>query len=71
MIKIEFEEDKFFKTRSSLNLSNLAATYVPTNAICSIIGDEALDFQVRNGAGYCFLSITTKKREIKVIDILD
>jgi hypothetical protein len=37
----------------------LAATYVSTRGPGSIIGDEELDFQVRNGTGYDLLSITT------------
>ena len=38
-----------------------AATYVSTTESCSIISDEALDFRVRNGAGYFHLSVTTCK----------
>jgi hypothetical protein len=40
----------------------VAATYVPTSVTGSIIGDERLDFQVRNGAGYDPLSNPTTKR---------
>ena len=37
----------------------LAAAYVSTRGPCSIISDEVLDFQVRNGTGYFHFSITT------------
>ena len=40
----------------------VAATYVPTDVACSIIGDGRLDFQVRNGAGYDPPSSPTTKR---------
>ena len=40
----------------------VAATYIPTSVAGSIIGDERLDFQVRNGAGYDPLSRPTTKR---------
>ena len=43
-----------------------ASTYIPTLAKCSIISDEELNCQVRNGAGCVLLSIDTKKREIKI-----
>ena len=45
----------------------MALTYIPTNVACSIIGDERLDFQVRNGAGYDPLSSSTTKRRINTI----
>ena len=38
---------------------NYAATYIPTPEGCSIISDERLSFQVRNGAGRFPLSIAT------------
>ena len=37
----------------------LATTYIPTLVKSSIISDEVLDFQVRNGAEYFHLSIVT------------
>ena len=40
----------------------MAATYIPTDVACSIIGDGRLDFQVRNGAGYDPPSSPTTKR---------
>ena len=40
----------------------VAATYIPTDVACSIIGDGRLDFQVRNGAGYDPPSSPTTKR---------
>jgi hypothetical protein len=43
----------------------LASTYVPTPERCSIIGDEGLDFQVRNGSGYFPLSKDTRKSRWK------
>ena len=42
---------------------NVAATYIPTSVACSIIGDERLNFQVRNGAGCDPLSNPTTKRK--------
>lgn len=42
-----------------------ALTYIPTLEKCSIIGEEKLNCQVRNGAGCFLLSINTRKREIK------
>ena len=42
----------------------MAATYIPTDVACSIIGDGRLDFQVRNGAGYDPPSSPTTKRKI-------
>ena len=44
-------------------LNELAATYVSTGGPSSIIGDEVLDYQVRNGAGYFHFSLTTSKFE--------
>ena len=44
-------------------LNELAATYVSTRGPCSIIGDEVLDYQVRNGTGYFHFSLTTSKFE--------
>ena len=41
----------------------LAAAYVSTRGPGSIIGDEVLDFQVRNGTGYFHFSIATSKVE--------
>ena len=41
----------------------VAATYIPTDVACSIIGDGRLDFQVRNGAGYDPPSNPTTKRD--------
>lgn len=41
----------------------VAATYIPTDVACSIIGDGRLDFQVRNGAGYDPPSSPTTKRD--------
>ena len=38
---------------------NYAATYIPTSETGSIISDERLSFQVRNGAGRFPLSIAT------------
>ena len=43
----------------------LAAAYVSTRGPGSIIGDEVLDFQVRNGTGYFHFSIATSKVEWK------
>lgn len=42
-----------------------AAAYVSTRGPGSIIGDEVLDFQVRNGTGYFHFSIATSKVECK------
>ena len=41
----------------------MASTYVPTPVGGSIIGDVRLDFQVRDGAGYCPHSSDTIKRD--------
>ena len=41
-------------------LKKQAATYVPTNEICSIISDEELSFWVRNGARRDLFSITMR-----------
>ena len=41
----------------------MALTYVPTPEGGSIIGDERLNFRVRNGAGCDPLSKSTTKRE--------
>ena len=43
----------------------LAAAYVSTRGPGSMIGDEVLDFQVRNGTGYFHFSIATSKVEYK------
>lgn len=50
-------EKSFEKTQE------LAAAYVSTRGPGSIIGDEVLDFQVRNGTGYFHFSIATSKVE--------
>ena len=47
--------------------SNLATAYVSTPEGSSIISDEVLDFQVRNGAGYDHFSVITRKLSIKHI----
>ena len=47
------------------NTQELAAAYVSTRGPGSIIGDEVLDFQVRNGTGYFHFSIATSKVECK------
>ena len=53
--------------RKKLNVKTqeLAAAYVSTRGPGSIIGDEVLDFQVRNGTGYFHFSIATSKVECK------
>ena len=59
------------KIRSFLGINfriktqELAAAYVSTRGPGSIIGDEVLDFQVRNGTGYFHFSIATSKVEYK------
>ena len=55
-MKIIWEKDK-----RSNKKPNVAATYIPTRGPGSIIGDERLDFQVRNGTGYDPLSNPTTK----------
>lgn len=51
---------------SRINISPIpASTYIPTLAKCSIISEEELNCQVRNGARCVLLSIDTRKREIK------
>ena len=49
--------------RSCVKTQELAAAYVSTRGPGSIIGDEVLDFQVRNGTGYFHFSIATSKVE--------
>ena len=46
-----------------IKTQELAAAYVSTRGPGSIIGDEVLDFQVRNGTGYFHFSIATSKVE--------
>ena len=59
------ELDNEFKLKEALNkkTQELAAAYVSTRGPGSIIGDEVLDFQVRNGTGYFHFSIATSKVE--------
>ena len=50
---------------------NYAATYIPTRGPGSIIGDERLDFQVRNGTGYDPLSNpTTKSSKFTMMNLI-
>ena len=51
--------------KSFVKTQELAAAYVSTRGPGSIIGDEVLDFQVRNGTGYFHFSIATSKVECK------
>ena len=55
--------------KEKLNLK-AAATYISTPDRSSIIGDGRLDFQVRNGAGYCPPSSPTTKRDKYTLCIL-
>lgn len=43
-----------------------ATPYFPTTVGCSIIGEVALDFRVRNGAGYYHHSIITGDRNAEL-----
>ena len=62
------DKDKSLKK----NTQELAAAYVSTNEICSIISAEVLDYQVRNGTGYFHLAKTTSNMSNQYIkeDIL-
>ncbi len=63
-LKTKVRQDKLLVLGCLLKkLNELAATYVSTRGPCSIIGDEVLDYQVRNGAGYFHFSLTTSKFE--------
>ena len=41
-----------------------AAPYSPAGESCSTLGEEALDFRVRNGNGYDNLSMATGKKPL-------
>ena len=48
----------------------LATCYSPTNELCSTLAAEALNFRVRYGNGCNLLAIITRKKVIKIINIV-